>query len=145
MRILIGDLTDVNTKDSFVASLLDRLSDEEQQHLINEGADSVDEVLKQIAATDIVVATRFHTTLLALYYNKPVIAISFHHKCEALMTEMGLPAYALDFDTLGPDALVSIFCQARDYTLSIKSSIMEHTAVFRQRLDEQYNTLFQTL
>jgi polysaccharide pyruvyl transferase WcaK-like protein len=39
------------------------------------------------AATDIVVATRFHNVIMALLLNKPVIAISFH-KCASLMSQM---------------------------------------------------------
>ena len=56
-----------------------------------------------------VVATRFHNVLLALLLNKPVIAISFHHKCASLMKEMGLSEYCHDINHMNADRLIEQF------------------------------------
>ena len=52
-----------------------------EERIIDEPIASVDDLLKQLAATDVVVATRFHNVLLALLLNKPAIAISYHPMC----------------------------------------------------------------
>ena len=70
---------------------------------------SVHELLSQLSATDLVVATRFHNVLMSLLLNKPVIAISFHHKCSSLMSEMGLSEYCHDINQMNADALIEQF------------------------------------
>ena len=98
IRLLIGDLADISATQEFKALLRDRLAAWDENRVIDDPVFSVQDLLSQIAATDIVVATRFHNVLLALLCNKPVVSISFHHKCESLMSAMGLSAYCLDIN-----------------------------------------------
>ena len=101
---------DVHTTQEFRGLLRERLSVCDEEHIIDEPVSSVEGLLSQIATTDIVVATRFHNVLLALLCEKPVISISFHHKCESLMSAMGLSAYSLDINALKADRLIEKFC-----------------------------------
>ena len=110
VRLLIGDLGDMHATQEFRGLLRERLSVCDEGRIIDEPIFSVEDLLSQIAATDIVVATRFHNVLLALLCNKPVISISFHHKCESLMSAMGLSAYCLDINDLKADRLIEKFC-----------------------------------
>ena len=110
VRLLIGDRWDVHAIQEFRDLLRERLSVYDEGHIIDEPVFSVEDLLSQIAATDIVVATRFHNVLLALLCDKPVISISFHHKCESLMSAMGLSAYCLDINDLKADRLIEKFC-----------------------------------
>ena len=100
VRLLIGDLGDINTIREFKSVIRKRISVFDEKHVIDEPVSSVEALLTQIASTDIVVATRFHNVLLALLCEKPVISISFHHKCDSLMNAMGLSAYSLNINTL---------------------------------------------
>jgi polysaccharide pyruvyl transferase WcaK-like protein len=102
VRLLIGDLVDTTTIEEFGALLKERCAYEEGR-IFDEPVASVDDLLRQLAATDVVVATRFHNVLLALLLNKPVIAISFHHKCASLMSQMGLSEYCQDINRLDFD------------------------------------------
>ncbi|MGB7601103.1 MAG: polysaccharide pyruvyl transferase family protein, partial [Candidatus Sulfotelmatobacter sp.] len=77
VRLLIGDLVDVPVKQEFRSLLNQRSVKYEEGRIIDEPVASVDDLLKQIAATDYVVATRFHNVLLSLMLNKPSLAISF--------------------------------------------------------------------
>jgi polysaccharide pyruvyl transferase WcaK-like protein len=104
--------------------------------------DSVEDLLSQIASTEIVVATRFHNVLLALLCNKPVIAISFHHKCESLMSAMGLSSYCLDINELKAETLIDKFCDLETNACKLKPLIREKVIEFRRALDEQYNLIF---
>ena len=109
VRLLIGDLADVPTRHEFRHLLRDRLSECHEEHIIDEPISSPEDLWAQIEATDIVVATRFHNVLLALLCYKPVIAISFHQKCDSLMSAMGLSAYCLDINSLKDDTLIAKF------------------------------------
>jgi len=142
VRLLIGDLDDVRATQEFRGLLGERLSVCDQGHIIDEPVFSVEGLLSQIAATDIVVATRFHNVLLALLCNKPVISISFHHKCESLMSAVGLSAYCLDINDLKADKLIEKFCDLETNAGKLKPLIREKVREFRKALDEQYKFIF---
>jgi polysaccharide pyruvyl transferase WcaK-like protein len=142
VSILIGDLSDVSTGQTLMASLVGRLGEEEKPHLINELAASIEALLQQIMATEVVVATRFHNIVLAICCNKPVVAISFHPKCKAVMAEVGLLDYCLDINSLTTDALTESFYAAKLNSADIKSLIERKVDTFRLALDEQYEALF---
>ncbi len=141
VRLLIGELGDASTKQE-IRGLLDKFPKCDDRRIIDEPIFSVESLLSQIAATDIVVATRFHNVILSLLCNKPVIAISFHHKCESLMQSMGLSDYCLDINTLKSDLLIEIFRDLQKNADKLKPLIREKVEAFREELNEQYNSIF---
>ena len=94
--------------------------------------------MSQIAATDAVVATRFHNTLLALLCEKPVISISFHHKCDSLMNAMGMSDYCLNSGDLESNKSIETFCRLEVNADVLKSVIKQRNNKFRDALDQQY-------
>jgi polysaccharide pyruvyl transferase WcaK-like protein len=118
---------------------------DDDKHIISERIFSVQDLLSQIAATNVVVATRFHNVLLALLCDKPVIAISFHHKCESLMSAMGLSAYCLDINDLKADRLIEKFCDLETNATKVKPLTREKLREFREALDEQYRFIFKDM
>jgi polysaccharide pyruvyl transferase WcaK-like protein len=145
VRLLIGDLGDMPAKKEFRDLLRNRISSCHEQHLIDEPIRSVEDLLVQIAETDLVVATRFHNVLLSLVCNKPVISIAFHHKCESLMSAMGLSEYCLNINDLKADQLIERFCDLERNSDKIKRSIGEKTSQFRADLDQQYKIIFNEM
>jgi polysaccharide pyruvyl transferase WcaK-like protein len=147
VRLLIGDVGDRRVTQEFRSLLRERSSvrDCDEGRIIDEPVFSAEQLLSQIAATDIVVATRFHNVLLALLCNKPVIAISFHHKCESLMSAMGLSAYCQDINDLKADKLIENFCDLETNGDKLKPLIREKVMEFREALDEQYNLIFRNM
>jgi polysaccharide pyruvyl transferase WcaK-like protein len=145
IRLLIGDLVDVPTTHELIDLLQIRGAELDERHIINEPIRSVKDLLSQIASTDIVVATRFHNVLLALRCEKPVISISFHHKCASLMSAMGLSAYCLDINDLKADQLIERICDAKKHAAELKLLIKKKNDEFRQLLDEQYRLIFNTI
>jgi polysaccharide pyruvyl transferase WcaK-like protein/glycosyltransferase involved in cell wall biosynthesis len=142
VRLLIGDLADLVTKQKFRDLLSVTLPESDSSHIIDEPILSVENLLCQIGTTDIVVATRFHNVLLALLCNKPVIAISFHHKCESLMAAMGLSEYCLDIHSLKIEVLIEKFSELRASAEKWKPIIKENAERFRHELDKQYEIIF---
>jgi polysaccharide pyruvyl transferase WcaK-like protein len=145
VRLLIGDHFDTWTIKEFRGLLREQLSEGDDTHILDEPIASVDELLSQIAETDIVVATRFHNVLLALLCNKPVISISFHDKCASLMSAMGLRDYCLDINTLKADALIEKFRDLEANAEKLKPLIRQKTSEFREVLEEQYRFIFDDL
>jgi polysaccharide pyruvyl transferase WcaK-like protein len=145
VRLLIGDLVDMPVTREFVSLLKQRSVTYEEGRIIDEPIASVDDLLKQLAATDFVVATRFHNVLLALLLNKPSIAISFHHKCSSLMSQMGLSEYCQDINRLNADKLIEQFCDLEKNADRLRPLIKDKAEEFRRVLDEQYNRIFKDL
>jgi polysaccharide pyruvyl transferase WcaK-like protein len=145
VRLLIGDLADIPVTREFRSLLKDRLATQEEEKIIDEPIVSVDDLLKQLAETDLVVATRFHNVLLSLLLNKPVLAISFHHKCSSLMSQMGLLEYCQDINRLSADRLIEQFCELDRNSEKLRPLIKHKTEEFRRALDQQYNCLFKEM
>ena len=145
VRLLIGDLGDTNAKNNFRDLLRKRISASDEERIVDEPIRSPDDLLLQIAATDLVVATRFHNVLLSLFCNKPVISISFHHKCESLMSSMGLSEYCLNLNDFDADQLSEKFCRLERNCDALKSSISQKVIEFREALDYQYEIIFNEM
>jgi polysaccharide pyruvyl transferase WcaK-like protein len=142
VRLLVGDLADLDAKQKFTDILSAALPESDSSHVIDEPIHSVENLLSQISKTDIVVATRFHNVLLALLCNKPVVAISFHHKCESLMAAMGLSDYCLDIHSLKIEVLIEKFNELRANAHKWRPIIKENAERFRHELDKQYEIIF---
>ncbi len=142
VRLLIGDLADTPVTREF-KSLLRKKSVMQEERIICEPVGSVRDLLSQLAATDLVVATRFHNVLLSLLLNKPSIAISFHHKCSSLMAQMGLSEYCQDIKQLSRDSLITQFCELERNAETLKPLIKCKAEEFRKALDEQYEYIFR--
>ena len=108
-------------------------------------AESVDDLLFQLDTTDVVVATRFHNVLFSLLLGKPVVALSFHHKCSALMEQMRLSEYCHDIHDMSTERLIAQFEAAVGDAEDLSRTITERVEVFRQALTEQYGRIFEHL
>lgn len=141
IRLLLGD-SDTSVINDFRSTLRKRLRAYDEARIIEEPIASVDDVLAELAATDIVVATRFHNVLLAMLLNKPVIAISFHHKCTALMDQMNLSDYCHDIAHMDANKLIEQFLWLEQNRGATQRTIGQGVEHAREELNEQYDLLF---
>jgi polysaccharide pyruvyl transferase WcaK-like protein len=142
IRLLVADpSSDTAAKEDVVRAIRDRLPDVEE-HLLYEPAGSVAEFLSQLAAVDVVVATRFHNIILATLCGKPVISISFHPKCRSLMEAMGLQNYCLDIDRLTAGRLIATFCDLEAHLDDVEAIITAKVAAHRLDLEDEYRAVF---
>jgi polysaccharide pyruvyl transferase WcaK-like protein len=142
---LIGDNFDRPVKEDFKNLLKEQSLLSQDLRIVDEPVLSVDQLLAQLAASDLVVATRFHNVLLALMLDKPVIAITFHHKCVSLMTQMGLPEYCQDFHSLDAQKLVEQFQELERNAGKLRPMIRRKAEELRKLLDEQYEVVLKGL
>jgi polysaccharide pyruvyl transferase WcaK-like protein len=145
IRLLIGQVDDRGVSNEFKSLLRASLPGYNEERVIDQPALSVEQLLPQIAATDIVVATRFHNVLLALVLNKPAIAISFHHKCSSLMSDMGLAEYCHDINHMNADRLIVQFQSVEKNADRLKPVIRQRVEQSRKTLDEQYEFIFKSI
>jgi polysaccharide pyruvyl transferase WcaK-like protein len=74
--------------------------------------------------------------------DKPVIAISFHHKCSSLMSEMRLSEYCHDIHQMDVDRLIEQFQKLERDRETIKHTIGQGVNEAREAVDQQYELLF---
>ena len=146
VRLIIGDAV----YDKRVRQDLRRLLEKnefkyEDRKIIDEPASSSDEVLSQLAATDVVVASRFHNVLLALMLTKLVVAISYHEKVDALMTGVGLKGFSQDIEHIDVDELIRQFMALEKNAGTLKPQLERRTEAYRKALDEQYDHIFTSI
>ena len=106
---------------------------------------TLDDVIEQISAADLVVASRFHGVLISFLLQKPVLALSHHPKVSSLMRDMGQSDYILDIDTFGLQAAAERFQKLKSNKDVIRQEIDAGISVNRHRLEAQYSELFRTL
>ena len=141
IRLLLGD-GDTPVIDEFKTLLRARLGSYDEGRVVHRSMTSVHGVLAQLAATDVVVATRFHNILLSLLLHKPVVAISFHHKCSALMSDVGLSKYCHDINHISPEKLIAQFEELEASTETVERIVARKIVEYRKALDDQYDHLF---
>jgi polysaccharide pyruvyl transferase WcaK-like protein len=145
IRLLIGDLMDEPAIQKFKSFLKERLGPDAERRVTDEPVTSVQDLLAQLAATEFVVATRFHNILLPFLLNKPVLGISFHHKCSSLMEEMGMSEYCQDLNHLNAERLIEQFCNLEKNADRLKALIKQKTEEFRSALENQYRLIVSEL
>lgn len=137
--LLVGDLAyDIRARRDLMRRLSERNPDRRTGSIVEVPISSVEELLGQLAQTDVVVATRFHNVLLALMLDKPVLALSYHEKVAALMSGLGLGDYCHDVDRFSVDRLVEQFADLERNAATVRSVIARKKEEYRRALDEQY-------
>jgi polysaccharide pyruvyl transferase WcaK-like protein len=145
IRLLIGELSDLAVLAEFKALLKDRLPVYDEDRILAEEIRSAEDLLVQLADSDVVVGTRFHNILLALVLDKPVISISFHQKCTSLMRSMELADYCQDIQQLDVRKLVEQFRMVEQNADGLKQMIRRKAADRRDALEEQYGLILKDL
>ena len=145
VRFLIGDVAYDQRIRRDVLGLLQTRGIKYEGQIIDEPISSVEEVIEQLRGTDIVVATRFHSIVLALMLGKPVLAISYHKKIDSLMAALELVEYSQSVDQLDPSLLVQKFIKLEQSSESLKLLIRRKVHEYHRNLDKQYAHIFKDL
>jgi polysaccharide pyruvyl transferase WcaK-like protein len=138
VRLLIGDVSDIPVAEEVLAWLRERALPAP----LFEEATTVEQLLQQIAQTDLVVGTRFHTILLGLRLGRPAVSVSYERKNDVLMESMGLAEYCQSLDEFDLERLIAQFSQLEARAGELGPRIAEHAAGLAEQLETQYRTLF---
>ena len=125
IRLLAGETTDAQA----IADLSRRVCAERpknaNERLTTSPAASLQDVMRQMSTTDIVVTTRYHNVVCALKLARPTISLGYSKKNDYLMAEAGQRAYCQHVEDFDVDALIDQFerlrVSARDCELMIRA------------------------
>lgn len=107
--------------------------------------ETMKELLEQMIRTEYIVASRFHSVLLSLVLNKPVIALSFDRKVDWLMLNAGLSAYTLDIRGFDPKDLSALFWRANEEKERIEACTRAFNDACRASVERQFEELVEAV
>jgi len=146
VRLMVGELgTDEPAVRDVCAGIAARCNGALHPMLSANPIESLEGVLREIAGSDAVIATRFHNVICALTLGRPVIAIGYSNKFDALMREMDLESYCQHIEALDVDGMITQFQALATNYMPMKEAILSTTQRYREELDELYDTLCREL
>ena len=116
-----------------------------ERRIVQRSIDTFDDLMSAIAATDVVVPTRFHGIVLGFLLGKPVLGIAYHPKARDLMAQMDQSEYVVDVEPLELAALQARFTALEANRERSARQIAGHAPACRRSLDAQYETVAQLL
>ena len=104
------------------------------------------ETLREIIAhSEILVASRFHAMISALYKATPVLLVGWSHKYQEVLDMFELGKFALDYKTMTLEQLKSAFLEIQGQKDSIKTLIMKHLPEVQNSCDKNFNLAVKLL
>jgi polysaccharide pyruvyl transferase WcaK-like protein len=137
VRLLIADKADCRAVDDFIRIVMMKAPALLGDSIVAEHIVCTQDLMAQIALTDVVVCSRFHNIIYALKQGKPVIGVGYSGKHRALLEEVGLGRFIQPTDSLDVALLQEQFVElVRDRKL-YEHGIRQATAQFQARLEQQ--------
>ncbi|MGW6023464.1 polysaccharide pyruvyl transferase family protein [Streptomyces sp. NPDC055099] len=106
---------------------------------------SLDDLMKEMAAADTVVAARYHNLICALKVGAPTLAVSYSAKSDALMARMGLGAYCHPAREVDAVRLLEQFRALEQEAAGVRRALTEQNLLAARRLEDQFTALSSAL
>ncbi|MET9497924.1 polysaccharide pyruvyl transferase family protein [Streptomyces sp. NPDC006552] len=138
VRLLTGDGVDAPVVEAILAAV--------DSPLVTAAATaSLADLMKETAAADVVVATRYHNLVCALKTGTPTLALSYAAKSDALMAQMGLGAYCHPAREVDADRLLDQFRAVERRAAELRRTLAERNRVAAEHLQRQFTALSTAL
>ena len=135
IRLLPGDDADNTAIRSLETLLRMQLNNPDLMHnVVAEPAHDLSDVMAQMAATELVVATRFHNIVCALKMGKPTLSLSYAEKNAELLNDAGLGDFMQDVESLDVDNLKLQFASLVGEREALATRIAAFLALTKARL-----------
>ncbi|MGW2815698.1 polysaccharide pyruvyl transferase family protein [Streptomyces sp. NPDC001415] len=108
-------------------------------------AASLADLMKEMAAADTVVATRYHNLICALKVGVPTLALSYAAKSDALMERMGIVAYCHPAREVDVDQLLCQFRALERRSAAVRQTLAERNLTVARQLAHQFTALTAAL
>lgn len=141
VRLMLGQDNDVVAVDDLVDRLRTSVTDEELARIIYEPSNSLHDVMAQMQATDVIVATRFHNVVCALRVGMPLISLGYLEKHDALAKEMGLADFCGDVEQFSVAWLISSLERLLDEKDARAARVQETVQRYARQLAAQETLL----
>jgi polysaccharide pyruvyl transferase WcaK-like protein len=141
VRMFTTDVHDERITGEVIAHLRTHRPQLGSSQIVAEPVSSIDELMRQIASVDTVVASRFHNVLCALKLAEPTLSVGYAAKFGVLMEEIGLAEFCQSAHSVDVDRLIEQFTELESRSTQLQQMIMERTAANLRLLNHQFATL----
>ncbi|MFJ4981939.1 polysaccharide pyruvyl transferase family protein [Streptomyces coeruleorubidus] len=138
VRLLTGDACDAPVVAAILAAVDSPLVTAAE-------AASLADLMRETAAADAVVATRYHNLVCAVKAGTPTLALSYAAKSDALMDRMGLGAYCHPAREVDADRLLEQFRALEKGAAQLRRTLSERNQVAERQLGDQFVSLTAAL
>ncbi|MFI1675518.1 polysaccharide pyruvyl transferase family protein [Streptomyces sp. NPDC020607] len=138
VRLLTGDACD--------ASVVEAIIDAVDSPLVTAAETAtLTDLMREMAAADSVVATRYHNLVCALKAGTPTLALSYAAKSDALMARMGLGSYCHPAREVDAERLLEQFGELEKQSAELRRTLAERNRLAARQLQDQFDALTTAL
>jgi polysaccharide pyruvyl transferase WcaK-like protein len=147
VRMLVGDTNgcDDSVAREIVAGVLAVRPGLEPSSLTIGSLVRPSDLLAEMAAVGVIVATRYHNVVSALSLSKPTISIGYSTKHDVVMADMGVPEFCQSVRTLDVERLTEQFLELESRAPDVRRNLATRNEAKLRLLDEQFDLLCQAL
>ena len=145
IRLLIGDAADERVVQEILTDLHVRRPEHGSSCVVAEPVSSLDELMRQMASVDTVVATRYHNVVCALKLAKPTLSLGYAAKHDVLMADMGLSEFCQSVNSLDLGRLIQQFTELENRSAQLRHTMTERSAAKAQLVGYQFAELSASL
>ena len=145
IRLVVGDSSDRSVVEAVSDDLRRTRPELAPERLIDEPAETLGELMEQLAGVDLVVASRYHNVLSALKLSKPTISISYGTKSDILMEQMRLAEFRQPIQSLDVQRLIEQFRALEARASTVVPAMRAKNTENAELLERQYDVLSTAL
>jgi len=145
IRLITGDPSDLSVVEAVYDDLRRTRPELAEKRLISEPAETLGELMTQLAGVDVVVASRYHNVLSALKLSKPTISISYGTKSDVQLEKMRLAEFRQPIQGLDVARLIDQFRALEARAETVVPVMRERNAEYVESLERQYDVLSAAL
>jgi polysaccharide pyruvyl transferase WcaK-like protein len=143
VRLLMGEDIDQRAVDDLLQAIASERPDYSRDRLVGGPAQSLHDLMRQMADAHVIVGTRFHNIVCALKLGKPVISIGYAKKNDVLMGDMGLGEFCQHVERLDVDVLIEQFTRLVSERAAYEQCIRAKSDEYARRLAQQEQILME--
>lgn len=141
VRMLTGDSLDETTVQEVLHRVDAKALGPDEGRITVEPSRTLNQLMRQIAETDIVVGTRFHNIICALKMQKPAVSLGYAQKNDALLSATGMDGFSQHVEHFDLELLKRQFLEALSRRAEFRERISGSTRLYGAQLAEQESIL----
>ena len=142
VRLLSGDDSkDDSVIASVMADVLARRPGLAPGKIVANRVSSLGDLLREIEPVGSVVGARYHNVVSGLRLSKPTISVGYSLKHDALMTEMGVPEFAISARSISAAQLIERFSELRSRSGEVHAVLDANRLLKQQQVEAQFKDL----
>lgn len=102
---------------------------------------SLGELFEEIGPVGFVIGTRYHNVISGLRLSKPTISVGYSLKHDLLMSDMGVPEFALSARSVSALDLIERFVELNSRSNEVKTILRRHLRCRQREAESQFEDL----